>query len=56
MKNEAITIMKQSSTKVVISDEGFQQNRGLRTSVGFSNKCHCKRGAIERHAEWLAIQ
>jgi hypothetical protein len=51
-----ITIMKQQSTKVVISDGGFQQNRGLRTTVGVSNKWHCKREAIERHAEWFAIQ
>jgi hypothetical protein len=48
--------MKQQSTKVVISDGGFQQNRGLRTTEGVSNKRHCKRGAIERLAEWFAIQ
>jgi hypothetical protein len=36
-----ITIIKQQSTKakvVLISDGGFQQNRGLRTTVGVSNK------------------
>jgi hypothetical protein len=51
-----VTIMKQQSTKVVISDGGFQQNRGLRTTEEVSDKRHCKRGAIERHAEWFAIQ
>jgi hypothetical protein len=29
-----ITIMEQQSTKVVISDGGFQRNRGWRTTVG----------------------
>jgi hypothetical protein len=33
-----ITVMKQQSTKVVISDEGFQQNREFRTMEGVSNK------------------
>jgi hypothetical protein len=51
-----VTIMKQHSTKVVISDGGFQQNTGLRTTEEVSDKRHCKRGAIERHAEWFAIQ
>jgi hypothetical protein len=37
-ERRGITIMKQQSTKVVISDGGFQQNRGLRTTVGVSNK------------------